>query len=220
MAAPKITLYFDICSPFSYIAFHVLNKSPVFSGCNIEYVPISLRGLLQLCQNPPPIAVKNKFQWINRERLYWARRFNVAMSEAIPEGFPASTADLQLVLCLVAQKYPDNLILMIQRMYREYWAEGNSNALAPEGFSVILAQELGPQRAERVLALAKTPEEKSVLDENTQRAFGSGAFGLPWLDCTQPGGETEGFWGIDHLGRVVDFLHLDRSLDDSFGVLL
>lgn len=89
------------------------------------------------------------------------------MSEAVPEGFPASTADLQLVLCLVAQEYPDSLILMIQRMYREYWAEGNSSSLTPEGFSGILAQELGSQRAERVLALVSfkiSPLAKSLSD--------------------------------------------------------
>ena len=67
---------------------------------------------------------------------------------------------------------------------------------------------------------AKTAEAKAALDESTQKAFGSGAFGLPWLDCTQPEGETESFWGIDHFGRLVDFLNLDRSLDKSFGVLL
>ncbi|CAG7917877.1 unnamed protein product [Penicillium olsonii] len=218
MMVPKITFYFDIGSPFSCIAFHVLTTSPVFSGCEIECVPVSLRGLFQLCQNTPPIAVKNKFQWINRERIYWARRFNVPMSEAIPEGFPASTADVQLVLCLVAREHPDMLVPMVQRLYREYWAEGNSNALT-EGLPVILEQELGPQIAERILALAKNPDAKAALEENTQEAFGSGAFGLPWLHCAQ-GGQTEGFWGIDHFGRVADFLHLDRGLDGSFGVLL
>ena len=74
------------------------------------------------------------------------------MSEAIPEGFPASTADVQLVLCLVAREHPDMLVPMVQRLYREYWADGNSNALT-EGLSVVLEQELGPQIAERILAL-------------------------------------------------------------------
>jgi 2-hydroxychromene-2-carboxylate isomerase len=58
------------------------------------------------------------------------------------------------------------------------------------------------------------------LDNSTQRAFDLGAFGLPWFDCTSPQGDQEGFWGIDHLGRVVDFLKLDASLDKSFRVLL
>lgn len=79
MSAPQITFYFDIGSPFSYIAFHVLKvgsmkpqdqfplltnsqNSPVFSECEIQYIPVSLRDIFQLCQNAPPLAVKSKFE--------------------------------------------------------------------------------------------------------------------------------------------------------------
>jgi 2-hydroxychromene-2-carboxylate isomerase len=58
------------------------------------------------------------------------------------------------------------------------------------------------------------------LDENTQKAFASGAFGLPWFDCISAEGDKEGHWGIDHLGRVADFLRLDTTVDQSFKVLL
>ncbi|KAJ5333774.1 uncharacterized protein N7506_007557 [Penicillium brevicompactum] len=246
MAVPRITLYFDICSPFSYIAFHILTNSPVFSTCEIDFVPVSLRGLFQKSQNSSPMSSKSKawilftlsrikfrgfgardltkvadkFQWINKERLYWARRFDVPMSEAIPEGFPASTADIQLVLSVLAKEAPEKVVAMTQTIYREYWGKCNPKVLSPDGFSVLLEQELGSELAEHVLAQSKTDEAKSALDETTEKLFGSGAFGLPWLSCTRPQGETEGFWGIDHFGRVVDFLHLNRALDSSFEVLL
>jgi 2-hydroxychromene-2-carboxylate isomerase len=64
------------------------------------------------------------------------------------------------------------------------------------------------------------PRIKSLLTSNTDKAFQSGAFGLPWFECTNTEGQTEGFWGIDHLGQVVDFLGLDRSLDSGFKSLL
>lgn len=66
----------------------------------------------------------------------------------------------------------------------------------------------------------KGTEAKAILDGNTRQVFTSGAFGLPWFDCVNAQGEKEGFWGIDHLGRLVDFLQLDASLDKSFRVLL
>jgi hypothetical protein len=28
--------------------------------------------------------------------------------------------------------------------------------------------------------------------------------------CTNTDGKTEGFWGVDHLGQVADFLGLER----------
>lgn len=60
------------------------------------------------------------------------------------------------------------------------------------------------------------PETKSLLNANTDRAFKSGAFGLPWFECTNSQGKTEGFWGIDHLGQAADFLGLDRSVEKGF----
>lgn len=60
------------------------------------------------------------------------------------------------------------------------------------------------------------PQIKGLLASNTDRAFKSGAFGLPWFECTNPKGQTEGFWGVDHLGQVADFLGLDRTVDKGF----
>jgi 2-hydroxychromene-2-carboxylate isomerase len=64
------------------------------------------------------------------------------------------------------------------------------------------------------------PDIKAILTSNTDQAFKIGAFGLPWFECTNSKGETEGFWGIDHLGQVVDFLGLDRSVDKGFRAVL
>lgn len=46
--------------------------------------------------------------------------------------------------------------------------------------------------------------------ENTDRAFANGAFGLPWMICVNADGKMEGFWGVDHLGQVVQFLGLEK----------
>ncbi|KAJ5766080.1 uncharacterized protein N7511_003696 [Penicillium nucicola] len=220
MADPKITFYFDIGSPFSCIAFHVLRNSPVFSTCEVEFVPILFRDLMQACKNTPPIAVKNKFEWINRERIYWARRFNVPMSEAIPKGFPAPTVEAQLVLGAITTHAPEKLVSVTDKIYRGFWENGDSNVLNFTGLIPILEEALGTDSASNIVELSKTADMKSTLEENTQKAFVSGAFGLPWFDCTNSQGNQEGFWGIDHLGRLVDFLELDASLDQAFRVLL
>ncbi|KAJ5462306.1 hypothetical protein N7530_010511 [Penicillium desertorum] len=220
MTAPKITFYFDIGSPFSCIAFHVLRTSPVFAKCDIDYVPVSLRDMFQLCKNTPPLAVKNKALWINKERIYWARRFQVPMSEALPEAFPASTSEVQLALCLLAKQYPDKLVPVVGNIYRAFWEDGDSNILTQPGFCSVFESELGAEIARRILDESKGTEAKTILSGNTQNAIDSGAFGLPWFDCIDPHGARESFWGIDHLGRLVDFLQLDATLDKSFRVLL
>jgi hypothetical protein len=51
-------------------------------------------------------------------------------------------------------------------------------------------------------------------------AFNDGAFGLPWFTCINSEGKTEGFWGLDHLGQVSDFLGLDRPRMGGWKALL
>ena len=49
------------------------------------------------------------------------------------------------------------------------------------------------------------------MQRNTDRALEEGAFGLPWFVATNAKGETEGFWGFDHLGLVIEHLGLERG---------
>ncbi|GKZ77791.1 hypothetical protein AnigIFM56816_000574 [Aspergillus niger] len=219
MSAPQITFYFDINSPFSYIAFHVLKSSPVFSKCEIQYVPVSIRDIFQLCQNPPP-AINNKLPWIDRERLYWARRFGIPMSQPIPNGFPASTVHLQTALALVARHSPEKLVPITEKLYHTFWAKGDTSIIHPEMFPSAFESELDGDVAKKILRESSDPEAKVILDENTRRAFASGAFGLPWFVCINAEGDTEGHWGVDHLGCMANFLRLDTNVDPSFKVLL
>ena len=53
-------------------------------------------------------------------------------------------------------------------------------------------------------------EGKQLLIENSNTAMEDGAFGLPWFVCTNATGQTEGFWGVDHLGQVTEFLGLEK----------
>ncbi|KAJ5106418.1 hypothetical protein N7456_003093 [Penicillium angulare] len=231
MASPRITFYYDIGSPFSYIGFHVLKNSPVFSKCQIDYVPVLLRDLFQKCQNTPPLAVKSenisnmnghedKLQWIQGERLYWSHRFGVPVTEAVPEGFPASTIDIQTALCLVAEEAPETLAKISAKLYHVFWAEADTKITTPERFLAVIENETNPEVTNRIKDKLSIPDAKELLVNNTQRAFDSGAFGLPWFECVNSEGSKEGFWGIDHLGRLADFLQLDTSLDRAFRVLL
>jgi 2-hydroxychromene-2-carboxylate isomerase len=63
-------------------------------------------------------------------------------------------------------------------------------------------------------------EGKDLLLKNTDKAFEDGAFGLPWFKCTNSKGETEGFWGVDHLGQVTDFLGLERPKTGGWKAML
>ncbi|KAI9370321.1 thioredoxin-like protein [Aspergillus egyptiacus] len=216
MATPKITLYYDIVSPFAWLAFHILRTNPVFSKCDVTFVPIFLGGLMHSCGNTPPIKIKNKDKWINAERTRWARYFNVPVSDKTPENFPPMTLGVQRALTAISVKSPSQLAVATDAIWQGFWVNGNVKATQPEGFIPILEKTLGQAETKAILEAANSPEIKSRLTANTQQAFDSGAFGLPWFECTNSKGEKEGFWGVDHLGQVVDFLGLERPSDRGF----
>ena len=163
------------------------------------------------------------------------------MVNHMPEGFPPLTLAAQRALSAISLKYPEKLIPTLEAFYGTFWVEGNSKVSQPEGFVPVLENVLGKNATQEVLQAvcgsvslkttlyvkllltsrqANQPEAKSLLTSNTDRAFKGGAFGLPWFECTNSSGETEGFWGIDHLGQVANFLGLDRSADAGFRALL
>lgn len=63
-------------------------------------------------------------------------------------------------------------------------------------------------------------EGKRILLENTEEAFRQGAFGLPWMVCENDKGEREGFWGVDHLGVMLDFLGIEKPTTGPWKALL
>lgn len=56
------------------------------------------------------------------------------------------------------------------------------------------------------------------LKNNTESAMAAGAFGLPYVKAVNAEGDTETFWGFDHLGLVADFLGLAKPESPLEGI--
>ncbi|KAL2265603.1 hypothetical protein VTJ83DRAFT_6703 [Remersonia thermophila] len=222
MARPKVKLYIDIVSPFAYIAYHILRHHNVFKACDVSYVPIFLGGLMHKCGNNPPVGIKNKAQYIAKERLRWAELFSVPMVHDPPAEFPAPTLNLERALAVLADedaaagdKAQTRLVKALDEFYSLHWGKGAA-VHTPEVMKEVFGRLFGAEGAEKLLA-AIPAQGKKLLAANTDAAFDDGAFGLPWIVCTNSAGETEGFFGVDHMGRVAQFLGLEKPETKSQG---
>ncbi|KAF2015883.1 HCCA isomerase/glutathione S-transferase kappa [Aaosphaeria arxii CBS 175.79] len=220
MGNSKITLYLDVVSPFAYIGFYALQNLAIFKDCDITYVPIFLGGLMKACGNTPPIMVKNKGKWINLERKRWAKYFNVPMSDRAPPGFPINTLPIQRVLVSLSLSHPELIPKAFDAFYKDFWVQWKEPH-KPENIFKLVAEIVGSEEeAKNVIDGCGSDEVKRKVMENTDQAFKDGAFGLPWFVATNSKGETESFWGIDHLGQLIDHLGLQRPNDGAFRALL
>ncbi|OAT00610.1 hypothetical protein, variant [Blastomyces dermatitidis ER-3] len=217
MAARKINLYLDVVSPFAYIAYYVTRHSPVFANCHITYTPVFLGGILKACNNTSPIFVKNKNKWTNTERLRWSKFLNVPMYPDMPKGFPILTMSVQRALCAIPA---EQLPACFDALYKELWVEGNSQLNDPKTFLPILEAAVGKEMAANALEQSNTQPIKDLLIANSDKAVETGAFGIPWFECTNSSGETECFWGVDRMAQVAAFLGLETTADRGFRAMM
>jgi len=221
MAKPKITLFVDSVSPFAYMALYALRNFPVFQQCDITYVPIFLGGLMKACNNTAPLNITNKDKWINLERQRWARLFSIPMADDTPDGFPPNTVNVQRALTALHMEQPDKVAPTLEALYHAFWVERQPMP-KPEVAIPCFAKGMGCSESDAKALFEKgsKPDVKALLVKNTDVAFSTGAFGLPWFVATNSKGEEEGFWGFDHLGQVVEHLGLSRPSSGGWKAML
>lgn len=177
----------------------------------------------------------DKDKWIVAERDRWARYFNVPIVTNPPK-FPALTLTVMRAICAVSyltgepQTSPAGqkaIVRAVDAFYEAYWGQARDitdKQVVEDVLGKIVSNgggDGGGADEEVAKVLDVTGKEgKKILLENTEAAFKAGAFGLPWMVCENDRGEKEGFWGVDHLGCVLDFLGIEKPRTDSWKALL
>lgn len=107
----------------------------------------------------------DKFLWLQRERLYWARRFGVPITESLPAGFPASTGDAQAVLAEIGSEDPGLLARVTDRLFELFWAQGDSDVVKPNRISSVLDELLG-QETDRIKNILQEVRSSQWIDDS------------------------------------------------------
>ncbi|ATY67274.1 2-hydroxychromene-2-carboxylate isomerase, putative [Cordyceps militaris CM01] len=208
MTTPKITVYLDV---------HDVS----FAKCEVTYVPILLGGLMNLCNNTAPITITNKKDWINQNRRLWARTFNIPMKNDFPPNFPPRTLSVMRHLVAIQELDGSNqarLLEAFDAIYDGLW-QRHEETYSPDMFMPILRRILGETGAAKIANMAGKEAKKALL-RNTEDAFNDGAFGLPWMVCTNSQGQKQSFWGVDHVCQVANFLGIPQPASPGWRAAL
>jgi hypothetical protein len=65
------------------------------------------------------------------------------VTEALPEGFPASTTDIQTALCLISEESPEKALAISAKFYHTFWAEADTKITTPERFMAVIEEVMG-----------------------------------------------------------------------------
>lgn len=160
-----IEFFFDVGSPYSYLAFHALPAIAKRNDVAIHHKPFLLGAVFKATGNSPPAMVPARGQWMFADLQRWASRYGLPF--VLPDTFPINTLLPMRVLSAVE---PSEVQDAARALFHAYWGEGKDIS-NPQ----LINELLGP----RVVSEASTDAVKLRLREVTANAVKRGAFGAP-----------------------------------------
>lgn len=185
-----ITFYFDLISPYAYLAFEKLPEVLMDLSYSVQYQPVLFGAVLGHHGQLGPAEITPKRAWTYRQVSWLARHHNVELQ--MPAAHPFNPlALMRLAVACSASGHPNRYVT--ETLFRHVW-RGGADAADP-GRQQALLEHLAPQRD------PASAEVKDQLRSATEAAIAHGVFGVPAL-------EVDGrlFWGFDALPMVRDYL--------------
>ena len=176
----QIEFYFDVVSPFAYLAFERLPQA--LEGCSyvVDYRPVLFAGVLAHWGQKGPAEIEPKRAWTFRH-LHW-----VAAQQGTAMHTPAEHPFNPLSLLRLAVACGPNR-RVVEALFRHVWAAEGADVNDASRLAE-LTQRLAPVRDPH------SDEVKRELREATDAAIALGVFGVPTCGC-----EGRLFWGLDAL---------------------
>ncbi|KAL6067598.1 Glutathione S-transferase kappa 1 [Balamuthia mandrillaris] len=219
-----VEIFFDLVSPYSYLAFEVLHRYKEAWNLHIVYRPFFLGGVMASTGNSPPAYLPARARFMNRDITRNAQYFGVALRQ--PSYFPANTLLAQRLLTallLRGKREDEDLVRRLSlTLWRYYWAEDKN--IEQKEVIVEALRECGVswEEVEQLLSTEVQREEvKQKLKQTTAEAVERGSFGAPTMfvfkdvpvEQLQGGWTAEGtrdkgemFFGSDRFHHIAQLL--------------
>lgn len=193
----SVEFYFDLGSPYSYLAYYRLLQMAEQQEIQIVYKPILLGGVFKATGNRSPIEIPVKGAYSILDMQRWAEYYQIPMQ--MNPHFPMNTLTLMRILTgvqlLHLEKFEQVLKLLFDAMFG---TPQNLNELT------VLAEVLKPSgfSVEDIMSMVQSDVVKQKLITETEQAILRGIFGAPTFFVGD-----EMYWGQDRLHFVEQALN-------------
>ena len=189
----SLTFYFDVISPYAYLAFDQLPRTLQGLSYQVRYQPVLFGGLLNHHGQLGPVEVAGKREWTYRQSLWLAKQQGLDLQ--LPAAHPFNPLPLlRLAIACDPNGQPNRHVC--EAVFKHVWC-GGLDPTDPERLAE-LTQRLQPARA------PDAEEVKDQLRHNTEQAIADGVFGVPSIQA-----DGEMFWGLDALPMLREYLQGD-----------
>lgn len=189
----RITFYFDVISPYAYLAFERLPVALEGLNYQVTYQPVLFAGLLKHHGQLGPAEIEPKREWTYRQVLWLAHNMGIDMQ--LPATHPFNPlALLRLAVASNQNGLPNRYVT--EKLFHHVWRGGKDaediERLQP--LMDLLKPALNPNET----------EVKELLKAHTKAAINKGVFGVPTLEV-----DGKLFFGLDALPMLGAYLKQD-----------
>ena len=195
----QITFYFDVISPYAYLAFEQLPKALEGLSYSVHYRPVLFAAMLQHHGQPGPAETAPQCDWTCGQASSLAHTLGIDM--AMPSAHPFKPLPLlRLAMACSPEAFPGAPNRYVcEAIFRHVWRAPGADKLpldaADPARLEALTLHLAPSRDVRSSAV------KTLLTTSTEAAMAQGVFGVPAM-------VVDGlvFSGLDALPMLRDYL--------------
>jgi len=173
---PVLEFFYDVGSPWTYLAFHRIEEVAAEAGAELVWKPILVGGVFNAV-NPGVYAARanaTKLRWehMAKDLADWARFYGLRITWP-PSVFPVAAMRGVLAAFEVGRG-----VEFSRAAFEAYWGEDRD--LAREDVLADVAGRAGLEPA-ALLARLAAPEIKARLRANTDELVARGGFGSPTM---------------------------------------
>jgi len=187
-----VEFYFDVGSPYSYLAYRALPAIAAAYSAQIAWRPMLLGGVFKATGNHSPAENPAKSRWMHQDLRRWAQRYSVPFNSN--PCFPVNTLTLMRGAAGMQMRGTD-FHKYVETIFHAMWAEPR-NLGDPQELAAVLRQ--AGFDADAFQSLVSDPAVKEQLKTDTEQAVARGVFGAPTFFVGE-----EMFWGQDRLDFVA-----------------
>jgi 2-hydroxychromene-2-carboxylate isomerase len=192
----RVEFYYDLVSPYSYLAYGRVGRICEENGAELVLRPMLLGAVHKAVGLQAPIETKPKAKYQAQDIRRWVEYYGLSLQ--FPSPFPFRTLKTMRAAMFLGER--GELEAFTNEAFALYWEEGG----APEGLQETdedapvsaVAGRIGVDPG-KVLNGAASPEAKQALKDATSEAVERGVFGAPAFFVGD-----EMFWGNDRLHFV------------------
>lgn len=189
---PTIDFYYDLTSPYSYIAAELIEVIAQDSRRVVNYKPTLLGFIFKITGNVPPMMNPTKGKYATNDFSRSARFYGLPLNW--PKQFPINATAGTRALLKLKDDMPEKAGELTRALFRAYFVEGKditkSSVVGEVAHSIGLNQEV-------MAAANDEPEYKEKAKQSVNEAIAAGMFGAPYFVV-----DGEAYWGQDRMDQL------------------